>query len=324
MSTQQALWLPGIGQDFVVGPREIDAPGPGELLVNISFPAVIGEEAAGTVEAVGDGVTDFKDGDRVFFQGYMGSRLSTFQQYCIVNADVVAKIPENISFDQAASVQVAIIPFIVGLYAQQPEGLAHLAPWEEGGKDKYAGRPIVIMGGTSSLGQYAIQLARLSGFSPIITTASLHNAGLLSSLGATHVLDRRLSTAALKDAVAKITSAPITLAFDAISLLDTQQSALDILTGGGTLIIVSARMVESKGDGKVIHTVFGSFHPLPNREMGKRFMPVLTQWLAEGTIKLSTVEVIPGGLNGVPSGLKRLKNNLVSGRKLVVHPWETA
>src|SRR5882757_10413545 len=93
----------------------------------------------------------------------------------------------------------------------------------------------------------AIQLARLSGFSPIITTASLHNAELLSSLGATHVLDRRLSTAALKDAVAKITSAPITLAFDAISLLDTQQSALDILTGGGTLIIVSARMVESKG-----------------------------------------------------------------------------
>lgn len=86
MSTQQALWLPGIGQDFVVGSREIDAPGPGELLVKIissalnpldwklqetefffvkSFPAVIGEEAAGIVEAVGEGVTDFKNGDRV-------------------------------------------------------------------------------------------------------------------------------------------------------------------------------------------------------------------------------------------------------------------
>jgi NADPH:quinone reductase-like Zn-dependent oxidoreductase len=86
MSTQQALWLPGIGQEFSIGIREIDAPGPGELLVKIissglnpldwkiqesgfifvkSYPAVIGEEAAGIVESVGEGVTDFKEGDRV-------------------------------------------------------------------------------------------------------------------------------------------------------------------------------------------------------------------------------------------------------------------
>jgi len=86
MSTQQALWLLGIGQDFAVGPREIDAPGFGEVLVKIissalnpldwmvqeslsffvkSYPAIIGEEAAGTVEAVGDGVTNFKIGDRM-------------------------------------------------------------------------------------------------------------------------------------------------------------------------------------------------------------------------------------------------------------------
>ncbi|KAG1878206.1 hypothetical protein F4604DRAFT_1923763 [Suillus subluteus] len=35
MSTQCTLWLPGIGEDFVLGPREINAPGPGELLVKI-------------------------------------------------------------------------------------------------------------------------------------------------------------------------------------------------------------------------------------------------------------------------------------------------
>lgn len=345
MSTQTALCLPGIGQDFSVCSREIDAPGPGELLVKIissglnpldwkiqerghifikSYPAVIGEEAAGTVEAVGESVTDFKEGDRVFFQAHPSSKFSTFQQYCIVVADVAAKIPENISFDQAASVQVGIIPFAVALYAQQPEGLAHLAPWIEGGNGNYAGQPIVIMGGASSLGQYAIQLARLSGFSPIITTASLHNAELLSSLGATHVLDRKLSTTALKDAIAEITSTPITLVFDAISLPDTQQTGHDVLTAGGTLIIVTQPWVDNKSEDKVIHPVTGTFHPPSNRELGKSFMPVLTQWLADGTIKPTAVEGVPGGLNGVSSGLQRLKNNLISGKKLVVHPWETA
>ncbi|KIK44781.1 hypothetical protein CY34DRAFT_599256 [Suillus luteus UH-Slu-Lm8-n1] len=345
MSTQQALWLPGIGQEFVVGIKEIDAPGSGELRVRIissglnpldwkiqergfifvkSYPAVIGEEAAGIVEAVGEGVTDFKEGDRVFFQAKLESKFSTFQQYCIVIAGSAAKIPDNISFDQAASVQVALIPFVVALYAQRPEGLAYLAPWLEGGNGKYAGQPILIMGGTSTVGQYAIQLARLSGFSPIITTASSHNTKLLSSLGATHVLSRKLSTTSLKDAIANITSTPIMLAFDAVSLPDTQQTAHDIVATGGMIITVTTPRVENKHEDKVVQQVFGFFHLPPNRELGKSFMPVLTQWLADGIIKPNAVEVVPGGLNGVSSGLQRLKDNLVSGKKLVVHPWQTA
>jgi hypothetical protein len=137
----------------------------------------------------------------------------------------------------------------------------------------------------------AIQLARLSGFSPIITTASLHNSELLSSLGATHVLDRKLSTAALKEAIANITSIPITLAFDAVSLPDTQQTAHDILTAGGILTTVTPPVVANKSDDKVVQLVQGWFHPPQNREMGKRFMSVLTQWLADGTIKVCRASI---------------------------------
>ncbi|KAG1816129.1 uncharacterized protein BJ212DRAFT_1481206 [Suillus subaureus] len=54
----------------------------------------------------------------------------------------------------------------------------------EGGNSKHARQPILNMGDTSTIGQYAIQLGRLSGFSPIITTASSHNTELLSSPGA--------------------------------------------------------------------------------------------------------------------------------------------
>ncbi|KAG1890217.1 hypothetical protein F4604DRAFT_1914771 [Suillus subluteus] len=52
----------------------------------------------------------------------------------------------------------------------------------------------------------AIQLARLSGFSPVITAAPFHKPELLSLPGATHVLPHKLSTTALKDTTAKITS----------------------------------------------------------------------------------------------------------------------
>jgi hypothetical protein len=104
----------------------------------------------------------------------------------------------------------------------------------------------------------------------------LHNAKLLSSLGATRVLDRRLSPTALKDAVAKATPTPIIVIFDAVSLPDTQQTSYDILAAGGTLCIVTSPMVANKSDDKAILMVFGSFHPLPNREIGKKFLPVLT------------------------------------------------
>jgi len=97
---------------------------------------------------------------------------------------------------------------------------------------------------------------------------------------------RSLSTTALKDPIAKITSTPIALAFDAVSLADTQQTAHDILLAGGTLINVTQPQLANKSENKAVHTVHGSFHPLPNREMDNKFMSVLTQWLADGTVKV--------------------------------------
>jgi hypothetical protein len=100
------------------------------------------------------------------------------------------------------------------------------------------------------------------------------------------VLDRKLSTTTLKDAIANITSTPITLAFDAISLPDTQQTAHDIVAAGATIITVTTPQVENKHEDKLVYQVFGIFHLPPNRELGKSFMPVLTQWLADGSIKV--------------------------------------
>ena len=67
----------------------------------------------------------------------------------------------------------------------------------------------------------AIQLAKLSGFGPIVTTASLHNVDWLRHIGATHVLDRGLAFDALAKELEKIISEPLTVIYDAVSNPDT-------------------------------------------------------------------------------------------------------
>ena len=72
----------------------------------------------------------------------------------------------------------------------------------------------------------ALQLAKLSGFSPIITTASLKHVETLKSLGATHVIDRNVSGSALASEISVITqNAPIKYVVDSISLANIRLSS---------------------------------------------------------------------------------------------------
>ncbi|KAH0840162.1 hypothetical protein J3R83DRAFT_1145 [Lanmaoa asiatica] len=134
----------------------------------------------------------------------------------------------------------------------------------------------------------AIQLAKLSGFSPIITTASLYNQDLLLSLGATHVFDRNLSNAVLIKRVRQVVTVPLTYIFDAVSLKETQQAAYALLAPGGTLVVVGRPQVSGDDDrsGKKVVMVTGSFHQPPNRALGAKFSIALTKWLEEGKIKV--------------------------------------
>ncbi|KAG8214306.1 chaperonin 10-like protein [Butyriboletus roseoflavus] len=352
MASQKALWLNKPGTDLVLAGNEIPEPGPGEILVKNyavslnpmdwyfpkagfflmkNFPVVIGEEGAGIVEKVGQDVANLAVGDKVFYATKFNfqSKYAAFQEYTLISADLAGKMPDNITFDQAASICIGILPFVVPTYSPEPHGFGFTAPFEdEGGVGKYAGQPILIMAGSCSLGQYAIQLARLSGFSPIITTASLHNTEYLQSLGATHVLDRRLSKEALNERIAQLHGGtPLLYAFDAVSLEDTQRVAYDSLAPGGKFTEVFLEILprhDPAGGKRVLHA-WGSFEvTTPGvREFGQRFMRELSGWIAEGKIKPNVVEVLPGGLNGVKAGLERLERGEVSARKLIVHPQET-
>jgi hypothetical protein len=133
----------------------------------------------------------------------------------------------------------------------------------------------------------ALQLAKLSGFSPIITTASLKHTDYLKSLGATHVLDRNLQAASLKSEISKITSEPIKYVFDSVSLPETQQLAYDVLASGGTLGIVNAPSIQEAEDRSVVQ--IRAIRTLPhNAQPIAELFGTLTEWLENGVIKAST------------------------------------
>ena len=171
-------------------------------------------------------------------------------------------------------------------------------------------------------------------------------------LGATHVLDRALPSPALSAKIAPIAGgAPIELVYDAVSHADTQALGYEVLAPGGTLVttLPTAVPADAQTADKRIVNVFGSFGLPANRPLGVEVCRRLTEWLRTGAIVVrldsrcyvvvgremrwltgvlysmqpNEVEVVPGGLAGVAEGLERLKQNKVSGKKLVVRPQET-
>ncbi|KFN04628.1 zinc-binding dehydrogenase family protein [Bacillus clarus] len=137
-----------------------------------SFPVTLGLDAAGIIEEVGDEVKQFKRGDKVFTKSENIGK-GSYAEYIVVKADLVAQMPNNLSFEEAASVPLA------GLTAWQ--SLVDYACIKEGDK-------VLIHARAGGVGSFAIQIAKAFG-AYIATTASNKNAAFLKSLGADLVID---------------------------------------------------------------------------------------------------------------------------------------
>lgn len=129
----------------------------------------LGVDFAGTVEAVGKGVTKFKPGDAVF-----GGKTGAFAQYVTIAEDRgVVRKPPNISFEQAAAVPIAAI---TALQALRDRG--KLQP----------GQKVLINGASGGVGTFAVQLASAFG-ADVTGVCSTRNVAMVRSLGADQVID---------------------------------------------------------------------------------------------------------------------------------------
>jgi NADPH:quinone reductase-like Zn-dependent oxidoreductase len=140
-----------------------DAPAP---------PVVVGYEVAGRIDAVGHGVADFHEGDRVVAL----TRFGGYSTSVAVPSGFVFPLPLRLSDEEAAAVPVNYLTAALGLYR-----MANLS----------AGETVLIHGAGGGVGMAATQLARLRE-ATIIGTASTRKHEAIRALGVDHAIDYRL------------------------------------------------------------------------------------------------------------------------------------
>lgn len=135
-----------------------------------------GSDVAGTVEAVGQAVTDLVPGDEVFGSAWgstNGSKAGTFAQYAVAPASQLVKKPATLSFEEAA--------------ASVMTGLTALIAMRDAGQVR-PGTRVLINGASGGVGTMALQIAKSLG-AEVTAVCSTRNVELLRSLGANHVID---------------------------------------------------------------------------------------------------------------------------------------
>jgi NADPH:quinone reductase-like Zn-dependent oxidoreductase len=138
------------------------------------YPSPIGYEAAGVVEAVGEGVGEFKPGDRVnTIPAFSMAQYGVFGDTAIVPAYAASKYPETLSPEEAASIWMQ--------YVTAYGALIHYA-------NLRTGQTALFTAATGGLGVAAIQMARQLGVRSIATTRSAAKRRLLESLKPDHII----------------------------------------------------------------------------------------------------------------------------------------
>lgn len=141
----------------------------------VPMPAILGYDAAGTVEAVGPGVSHLAPGDDVFYSARIFGRQGTYAEYHVEDAEIVAKKPAHLSFEEAAALPLAAITAydaVVTFFATKP------------------GDTVLVHAGAGGVGSLAVQLAKAAG-ARVIATGRSENTALIRSFGADEVIDYR-------------------------------------------------------------------------------------------------------------------------------------
>ncbi|KAJ8071605.1 hypothetical protein OCU04_001928 [Sclerotinia nivalis] len=340
----------------------IPQPGPDEIVIkvivagsnvkdwlhikalNISLNS--GDDIAGIIHSLGENLrmkTEYHLRDRVAAFHPMLAPNGAYAEYAVAPMHTVMRLPDGTTFEEAATIPLVATTAALSLFRRQ-----HLPPpWSP--RSDNIPLPLIIYGASSSsLGTFAIKLARASNIHPIIAIAgssSSHLESLLDPSSGDKLIDYRLGT----ETMIKATKL-------ALGNLECHY-ALDAISSNGTWIPTSHMLAPSSssqspsylsvvaGSNKydeesiqegieVVYTMVGTAHTgayksgMVKQPTDKEFVrgdpewvsvffKYMSQMLADGRLTGHPFEVIDGGLQGVGEGLRRLQRGQARGVKYV-------
>ncbi|THH08993.1 hypothetical protein EW146_g8812 [Bondarzewia mesenterica] len=341
--TQQALILQA-DRTLAVVAVPVPKPGPGQILVQVTVGAQnptdwkalkdgrvnpgygLGHDFAGRVVLLGEGVTNVAVGERVagFVLPSRSNTMGAFREYTVVGAHPLLKIPDVVHDEEAATLPVASTTAALGL--------RHIADFPRSAPLDHT---ILVWGGSSSVGLYAIQLARTINLR-VIATASPHNHALVRAHGADVVIDYHAPDVVEQVVRATGRRGGVDYVFDAISEDESVEPASRCLKRDGPrkAAVVLVPHEKQRDPSVEYHLVIapsllggqtnlGSIF-IPNDERNLRFAnefyALAADWLREGRLKANPYTVRPGGLTAIQEGLKLMQDGKVMYLRDILKP----
>lgn len=204
----------------------------GGLLVNP--PQTLGDGDSGTVLSIGPDVKNFSVGDQVFGFTWRSAQEKAHQERIVAREFLWAKIPDGFEAKEV----VAVPNNFVTAFSSLMRDLRQELPWPkpEGYESKDAGKVFLIWGGSSSVGQYTIQILKYYGYEKIIATGSTKHHELLESLGATALVDYK--NADVVEQIWKTANGTVDFVVDCIGSLEGSVRPISKLAKEGAIVAI--------------------------------------------------------------------------------------
>ncbi|KAJ5259236.1 hypothetical protein N7478_012217 [Penicillium angulare] len=335
MTTNSAAWiLEPKAHPFVVKEAPTYTPEANEILVKnhalaiapvdggiqtrawfpITYPAILGQDVAGEVVAIGPNVTRFKIGDRVIGHGAGFATKSirdfAFQNYTVILTNMASELPDNISYEEGCVVPLGLSTASCGLFQDDHLGLQ--LPTEPRGVNSGV---VLVWGGASSVGSNAIQLVVSAGYE-VFTTASPKNFEIVKKLGASQVFDYNSPTV-VQEITAALQGKTLAGALDCIGFVATPMTVEVVRKSEGNKFVSTVKPGFESPEGITVKHIFGT--TLKDNHVGKAiYEDFLPKALKVGTFTPAPSPLIAGhGLESI-QGAVDLQAKGTSAQKIIV------